>query len=469
MKRLIVLALISVTLFSCNNNSNSCGQAYFGGEIINPTNDYIVLHDDSSVIDTLFLDDDNRFSYNIETLSPGLHSFVHGGEYQIVVIEPNDSILLRLNTADFDESLVFTGNGAKKNNFLINLFVSLENEEMKMYELSKLAPEEYTTELESLIDEKKTKLNYFIEKQDCSPLFRKVATKTIDYNYYTQKELYPFRYYGRHDLINYTDLPEDFYGYRTSIDYDDEDLKDFYPYYIFMFSHIDNVSLDKYFEVSKDSVFNRNSIVYNLNKLDLIEELVSNSSMKNNLLRLSTRNFLSYANTMEDCETMYNSFLKKSSDDEHKEYISGLYNSLSKLQPGNRFPDIEIVNYQNEVNNINATIEKPTVIYFWTKAIKNHFKNSHKRVAQLRKEYPEIDFVSININSTKLSSWKQLLGEYNFPLNNEYVFRDPEAATKMLAIHYINKVMVVDKNNTIIESNANMFGRDFKKLLNGLK
>ena len=29
-----------------------------------------------------------------------------------MVIEPNDSIMIRLNTLDFDESLVFTGQGA---------------------------------------------------------------------------------------------------------------------------------------------------------------------------------------------------------------------------------------------------------------------------------------------------------------------------------------------------------------------
>ena len=37
--------------------------------------------------------------------------------------------MFRLNTLDFDESLVFTGEGAKKNNYLINLFLEHEKEE----------------------------------------------------------------------------------------------------------------------------------------------------------------------------------------------------------------------------------------------------------------------------------------------------------------------------------------------------
>ena len=124
MKQLIFIALIGITLLACNNTNNSCGQAYFGGEIINPNNDHVVLYDSSETpVDTLYLDENNRFTFHLENLNPGLHSFVHGGESQVVILEPNDSIMIRLNTLDFDESLVFTGKGSKKNNYLIELFV----------------------------------------------------------------------------------------------------------------------------------------------------------------------------------------------------------------------------------------------------------------------------------------------------------------------------------------------------------
>ena len=88
----------------CNSKQTGCGQAYIGGEIINPNNDYLVLYDNIAKIDTLYLDENNRFSRTIENLNSGLHSFIHGGEYQVLILEPNDSIMLRLNTLDFDES-----------------------------------------------------------------------------------------------------------------------------------------------------------------------------------------------------------------------------------------------------------------------------------------------------------------------------------------------------------------------------
>jgi hypothetical protein len=469
MNKLLLIIFSIITLVGCASKTDtSCGQAFIGGEIVNPVNDHLVLYDDTSPIDTLYLNEENRFSYHIKNLSPGLHSFIHGDEYQVIILEPNDSIMLRLNTLDFDESLVFTGRGSKKNNYLINLYNAIKGEDKIIYEIYKLEPVKFLAAIDSLRSEKIAKLDAFDNNYENTPLFNKVALASINYNYATHKELYPFRHFGRHGVIKRPSLPDEFYDFRANIDYNDDDLKDFYPYYNFLFPHFNNLALDRYFEMTKDSVFDRNSIVYNLNKLDLMNEMVSNSDIKNNLLKYATRNFLSYNNSDADCDAMYESFLSKSTNEEHSEYITNLYNTIKKLRPGNKFPDIEVVNYKNEVTSIDAMFNKPTVIYFWSHAIKDHFKNSHKKAAELKVKYPNINFISININSDKPKMWKRLLNQYNFPLEGEYRFRDPEAAKKILAIQYINKVMVIGKNNQIVSSNANMFSYDLNALLDKL-
>jgi peroxiredoxin len=235
-----------------------------------------------------------------------------------------------------------------------------------------------------------------------------------------------------------------------------------------MFNHFNNLASEKYFAETKDSILIRTNVTYNLNKLYLMDQMVAHKDLKNNLLKYATRNFLSYNNSDADCDAMYKSYQSKSTSEEHSEYITSLYNTIKKLRPGNKFPDVEVINYKNEVTNINSLFDKPTVVYFWSHAIKNHFKNSHLKVADLKIKYPNINFVSININADKLTIWKRLLYQNNFPLESEYRFRDADAAKKILAIHYINKVLVVDRNNMIITSNANMFSGDFKELLDFL-
>lgn len=470
MKQLIVLILISASLFSCKSNDYSCGKAFFGGEIINPNSEYVVFHDDlSSNVDTLYLDENNRFSHTVETLTPGLYSFVHGGEYQIAILEPNDSIMIRLNTLDFDESLVFTGRGSKKNNFLISQYVALDNQEKHIYHNFHLSPQDFKRNLDSLKSFKKKKLNAFIEKHPSSELFTKIANASIDFNYNSYLEIYPFRHYKKQQLHNYTDIPVDFYDYRNTLDYNDELFSDYYPFYNFLVPHFDNLALEGFFKKSNDTLFEKNAILYNLEKLELIDQKVQNEIIRNDLLKYCTKKYLSDANTMEDCETMYNSFLGKSSDKKDLQHISSLFTTLKNIQPGNTFPDVEIIDHQNKVSNISAIIDKPTVIFFWSKAIKNHFRNSHKKVNKLREEYPDINFVSFNIDANNKYLWKRLLNENKFPLDYEYRFRNPHAAKKILAINYVNKVMVLDANGKIISSNASMFKRDFRTLLDELQ
>ncbi|MBT8260724.1 MAG: hypothetical protein KJN82_05375, partial [Bacteroidia bacterium] len=246
-------------------------------------------------------------------------------------------------------------------------------------------------------------------------------------------------------------------------------FKDYFPFYNFLIPHFDNLALKGYFETTGDTILNRNSITYNLNKIELMDSIVKSEVIKNNLLKYATRNYLSKANTLKDCEIMYESFIKKSTNQEYNIQISSLLETLRKLEPGNKIPEVEILNHKNEVLNITSKINKPTVFFFWTKAIQNHFINSHKKVERLRQDYPEIEFVSININSGSYPFWRRLLLQNDFSIENEYRFRNPEFAKKVLAIHYINKVMVVDENKGIVTSNASLFSKDFKNILEQLE
>ena len=101
--------LISLLLFlsSCQNKySNKNYVAYFGGEIINPKNPYVLFCRNNEVLDTLKLDKNNRFFKKFDSLTPGMYSFKHEPEYQYVYFDKNDSIMLRVNSNEFDNSLI---------------------------------------------------------------------------------------------------------------------------------------------------------------------------------------------------------------------------------------------------------------------------------------------------------------------------------------------------------------------------
>ena len=132
------------------------------------------------------------------------------------------------------------------------------------------------------------------------------------------------------------------------------------------------------------------------------------------------------------------------------------------LQPGYPLPAIEVINHTNETVNINTIFDKTTVIYFWDNASRYHFENSHIKVKTLQEKLPNIDFVAININSMHTYVWKNMIFGNQFKINNEYRFADPSYAKKRLAINYIKKVLIVDRNGVILNATADLFDPEFE-------
>ncbi len=449
----------------CQTSPKGSKVVFVGGDIINPSNNYVVLYDTQNNIDTLYLNDDNRFHHHFSNFKPGIHSFVHGGKYQSILLEENDSIMMHINTLDFDESIVYNGIGAKKNNYLINLLLKLEKEDRSTNASFAQSPEDYHLSIETYISKNANDLEAFLKTNPNSDLFKKVALSSIKYHYFTRKELYPFRHFGVNSFSNFKKLPSSFYNFRKEIVYNDIDLKDFYPYYNFLFPHINNLALEQLTTINKEFTLDNNKLEYTTRKLELIDSLVTNTMIKNNLLKYTTRNFIANSKSIDQSYILYQSFLDKSTNVKDKKYIKDLFKNAQGLQPGYPLPAIEVINHTNETLNINTIFENPTVIYFWDNASRYHFENSHIKVKTLQEKFPNVDFISININSMHTYAWKNMILGNQFKINNEYRFADPSYAKKRLAINYIKKVLIVDSKGIILNVTADLFDPSFESLL----
>ncbi len=460
-----------VMTFGCKVNTTSDSDyAYVGGEIINPKNKNVILYNtQGDVIDSLSLDVNNRFIYKIENIKAGLYSFTHGGEYQLILLEPSDSVMFRLNTYDFDESLVFTGEGARKNNYLIETYLANEREEKKLMRYSKMEPEAFNEFIEDRRKRDLTKFHNFLQDQPESELFKSIIEANINYNSYADKEIYPFAYFGNNKLVHIKDLPEDFYAFRNEIDYNAHNLSHLYSYNRFLFSHIDNVAAHlHYVNNPYHNKFDRHTMNYNKSKLDLIDSLISDETIKNSLLKYKTRDYVSHNHTEDDANEMLNYFLTKSSNEEDKESMKELVSSMKLLRQGNSIPNLAIINYDDSEHNLNEIIKKPTIIYFWSSNSKSQFRSTHYKVKSLKDKFPNVDFVSINLNVNDVTSWKSIINNYDFPKDNEYIFKYPTVARKVLAVNYLNKAIIVNENAMILHPNVNIFKSDFNELLSNL-
>lgn len=466
MKFYLSIILVLITLFGCKKDSKTnVNYAYIGGEIINPNTNYIVLSKDETIIDTIKLDGRNRFLYKVKNLDEGIHTFRHGGEFQMILIEPADSVLFRLNTLDFDESLVFTGEGDKKNNYLINDFIENEKEERHIVRLCQLNPITYQNHVDSLKARKVLAFNKYKSKYKYSPLFEKIALANIDYSYYSNKEVYPFVHYGKNKAAILESLPNDFYAYRKDINYNNEFLSSYHNYNTFLRHHFSNLSLKMHDDHATIKSFNRKSLCYNLDRLNLIDSLVTNTTIKDDLLYHFTIKYLSNSKNEEFNNAILKSYLDKCTSEKGKKMMMRYTRSINNLKEGAMLPTIVLFDYNNNELDINSLINKNTVITFWSNIYYEHFKESHYKLKELKEKYPEIKFISINVDQYGLSKSKNILDSYQFDKSYEYQFKNPKEASEILALHPMTKTFIIDKNKKIVNSNTNIFSIYFEKQL----
>lgn len=463
---LYILCFFTSIFTSCENDKKpESTSAFFGGKIVNPYSSYIVLSKSRKVIDTIRLDEKNRFAYKIKNVKSGLYQFFDGKELQTVLIQPNDSLLLRLNTYDFDESLVYSGIGAKENNFLMELFLLNEEDEKNTLALSQLMPEAFEQRLNALRDDKLKKLERFKAKYKTTALFDKLVEGNINYKHYSSKEVYPIANYSKSEKHMLEILPEDFYSYRDDINYNDDILKDYPAYTSFLRFHFNTLALEEHFKHSSDTNYNELSLEYNLDKLRIIDEKVKNKSIKNRLLYSATMRFINNSHKTEEYCSILNSFIEKSSNKKQITRAQNVVRSYQRLKPGNKIPNITLLNTSDKELDLISLIKKPTVIYFWTKTNKNHITTSHKRIKELNAKYPEVEYIAINIDSISYANQKKVLNHFDLRIHNEYRLKSPSNAIDSLSIKPINNVYIVNKKSEIVNPKANIFTIQFEQEL----
>jgi hypothetical protein len=303
LKKYLCFTTILASLISCNSNKEAEFVAYFGGEIINPNNPYVLFCKDNEVIDSIKLDNNNRFFIKFDSLAPGLYSFKHEPEYQYVFFDKNDSIMVRVNSRDFDNSIAFCGRGDLKNNFLIDLFLKNEKDRNNMFDVFGYDLNTFTQTIDA--SNKKIQTFYTNKKNEIkwSDEFDVIAKAAVDFNYYSKKELYPMIHKIRTGNDVYETIPTDFYSFRKNIDFNSETLSSYSPFVMYLSHMLNNMGGINYHNHFTEADL---ALKTNINKLNIADTLIKNEKLKNVIL-----NNIAFTYLLEDQNMVYNQeFLK---------------------------------------------------------------------------------------------------------------------------------------------------------------
>jgi len=456
-KKLLYLFLF--VFASCSKGEKKSPNVFFAGEIVNPTNNYVVLHQGDVVIDSAKLDDNNRFTFRLDSIEGGLYHFNHAPELQYVYLEKGDSLMLRLNTVDFDESLVYTGSGEDINNFLINLFLANEEEELDVLSTYyPMEPEDFSKRMDSLRNLKLNDLEKLTSEVNLSKNAQEIGEATINYTYFNYKERYPYEHRGRTSELVMHELPDNFYDYRQEVSYDNKRLNYLRPYYYFMQSHVENLTFMgcSHDCAGKNNIV-KNQLHYNKHKLKLIDSVVIEKELKDNLFRNVALYYLLKGHDKEENNVQFiKEFKKLSHNNRHSEEIDNLYEGILNIQPNKDIPDVSVMDNQGNLVSIKEIAgKKNTVFYFWSADDKKHFNDITQRALEVSKKKPEYSFVGINI-MTDEPTWKEMVKNKGLDESKQFRAKDFKKLHEALIVYPMNKCIIA-KDAKIVDAFSDMY------------
>lgn len=442
-----LLLFINLSLLFCLGSCqqgfrDDCFTAYFGGEVINPTNPYVVFMKDDKVIDTLKLDSKNRFFKKFDSLTPGLYTFKHDPEYQYVYFDKNDSLMVRINSNDFDESIVFCGRGDEKNNFLMELYLKNEADKKKVFELLDYNVNDFQRSIDSSYLEKKA--FYTTKKQEInwSEGFDIFANASLNFNYYSKKELYPKAHEMRTGNDVRDSLATDYYDYRKNIDFNDARLNYYSPFFRYITLYLNNVVTNPK-DNSPEAVLETG-----IKKLTIADSLFKNEKIKNTILNNIAFSYFLEDQNISNNKTFLDRYLALSTDNSKKNEVKKLGDAIQKLFPGSQLPAVNLIDKEGNRMNSNDLLKNKSIIFFWTENMESHIIIAHKKAAEYKRKHPDYDIIAINIDCDNKEWYKGIPQLKNTDIK-EFTIQSFDDLKYKWAVYKLHRTILLNKEGKI--------------------
>lgn len=454
---LMSLLLLGITVSCKKEFSNENYVAYFGGEVINPDQKYILFLKDDVVIDTIFLNEKNQFLKKFDSLAPGMYTFKYEPEYQYVYFDKNDSLMVRINPVNFDESIVFCGRGDEKNNFMMEMYLKNYDDRNKMFDIFDYDITKFQANIDSSYQSKQKFYEQKKEEIQWNESFDSFAQSLLNFHHYSKKEIYPMAHLARTGVNVQDSLPDGFYSYRNSIDFNNPTLTHFSPFVKYLTHYMNNVTYE-YSNCTEDK------LKTSLNKLNVVDSLFVIQPVKNRIL-----NSIAFSYLMDDQNTEKNKVFMKlfnelCTDKECLTEINKIATSIQTLKEGNTLPELEIIDLKGNTISSKSIINNKSVIFFWTADATSHLSASHKKAIDFQKMHPDYQFIAINIDNNH-EEWIKVLSDYNFGTIKEYQVKDFDSLKDKWAFTKLQRTLVIDEKGSIKYGFENLFDVNFPKCL----
>ena len=452
------LLLVLALFLACDSNAGKADKAYLGGQIVNPSGNFILLSRKGKQADTVFLNEQGRFGGYLENIKPGFYLFSHPPEQQNLYLTPGDSLLLRANTLAFDESLFFSGTGDRENNFLTSLLLGDEQSAEMLLGFYKMPPADFIKKIDSIREER---LELLEEEKNFSEDFKNRTREIIRYSIYDLKERYIY-------LVNkyFEDLaqriPPDFYDYRNKADFNLELIQETSTYRRFIDNYLTNYALRNGSSSTRNSKEEKSSSYKNiLLRIKKADELIHLVDLRESFLKkLGVLGIIAARNTEEidEVNRLMESLGLGQADLKELQELSRVQRAFL---PGTSLNAVEVVTFSGQKVSIGKISNQPTAIFVWSVYSDNH-EVYHNLIRDLRKKFPQVYFIAVNIDFGERDKWRKTIRKYGYDQNHEFHL-DQQEIDKKIFSYYLNKILFVDSSGKVLGGDCFIHSPDLEQ------
>ena len=440
-----LIILVSITVLLGCNNSQVCNSTYFGGKIINPKSNCIILFENEIPLDTFYLDKNNTFLGEIPSLHEGLFNFKHGNEQQYIYLQPKDSLLIRLNTWNFDETLVFSGKGAERNNLLIDSFLESERERRIFFQYYDLSPTEFSAKVSQVEKVKLDRYNDYINNHpEESDKFNDILKTALTFPLYSKVENYPLAHSAKINHDEHSVINKDFYKHREYISLDNDSLMFFYAYRDYVLSNLYNKVNSLGYDLNSDE--------FTVNLLKEISAELNDENSRNSMLRKIFIRHFYWKSSRKINENIVNTYFDLTTNLEDKKLMLNLTTDVKKIEEGELLNDFKIIDYNKSHKSIRRLIKnKKSVLYFWNpEFIGKDFIAS--KIQYLSEKYPDLEFIGVRIYDDN----KERI--FKLDIKSQYYLESNSKANSFLTSQ-LPRTILINKKGIVVNSYASLSSR----------
>jgi len=442
--KIIPLAILALSLLSCGKQEKKIEYAIFSGKIENIDGGKLSIRNSEKEIKEIKVLEDGTFSDTLQKIKTGYYTFKYANETSNFYLKPGYDLNLSINTKEFDESIIYSGNGALENNFLAQIYLNNEN-------LGQLNSYQYLGTLDEVtyvhkIDSIKGLQTLFLDKQlDLDTDFIAMEQASIIYEWASKLQLHELykRYISKNETYKASD---NFYAYEKDLNLEDENLLEVSSYKSY---------LTTYYSQKANELSKKDSIENDIAQLQVVSKMVKSPKIKEFLLYGAAKYGVSYT---VDLQNYYDTFMASSIDEDHKIDITEKYNKLIKLSKGQaspKFTDYE--NFKGGTTSLDDLKGKYVYIDVWATWC-GPCKAEIPALKKTEKKYHDknIVFVSMSIDRKKdYDKWRTMVEEKE--LSGIQLFTPNDWKSDFVTdygIMGIPRFILIDPEGNIINANA---------------